>query len=119
MDSNVASNAKTTGGITGKGFQPGKSGNPNGRPKKSLFHDLMDQAFDDPVRAKQMAEKVISKILEGDVVALKEAWARRDGPIKQEVELSGSVDTSGLTPEERQAKIEALKAKSIKRAQQS
>ena len=29
----VANNKKTTGGITGKGFKPGKSGNPSGRPK--------------------------------------------------------------------------------------
>jgi len=33
----VANNGKTTGGITGKGFKPGKSGNPSGRPK-ALFH---------------------------------------------------------------------------------
>jgi hypothetical protein len=35
--SDVAHNGKTTGGITGKGFKPGKSGNPSGRPK-ALFH---------------------------------------------------------------------------------
>lgn len=29
----VASNGESTGGITGKGFKPGKSGNPSGRPK--------------------------------------------------------------------------------------
>ncbi len=29
----VANNSKTTGGATGKGFKPGQSGNPNGRPK--------------------------------------------------------------------------------------
>jgi len=29
----VANNTKTTGGATGKGFEPGQSGNPNGRPK--------------------------------------------------------------------------------------
>ena len=27
-------NAKATGGVTGKGFKPGQSGNPGGRPKK-------------------------------------------------------------------------------------
>ena len=29
----VENNEKTTGGVTGKGFMPGQSGNPGGRPK--------------------------------------------------------------------------------------
>jgi hypothetical protein len=40
MKKPVANNAKSTkkpGGITGKGFTPGKSGNPNGRPKSADF----------------------------------------------------------------------------------
>lgn len=31
MSAKVAGNGKGTGGITGKGFKPGQSGNPNGR----------------------------------------------------------------------------------------
>jgi Family of unknown function (DUF5681) len=31
--SRVQNNGRTTGGITGKGFRPGRSGNPGGRPK--------------------------------------------------------------------------------------
>lgn len=31
--SDVQSNRGTTGGITGRGFMPGRSGNPGGRPK--------------------------------------------------------------------------------------
>ena len=30
------SNGKLIGGVTGKGFKPGQSGNPNGRPKKEF-----------------------------------------------------------------------------------
>ena len=40
MKATVANNAKSTkkpGGITGKGFQPGRSGNPSGRPKSDDF----------------------------------------------------------------------------------
>lgn len=33
----VANNGKQPGGITGKGFMPGKSGNPYGRPKARGF----------------------------------------------------------------------------------
>ena len=32
-DKTTKSNGKMPGGITGKGFKPGQSGNPNGRPK--------------------------------------------------------------------------------------
>jgi hypothetical protein len=31
--STVQNNSRTTGGVTGKGFMPGQSGNPGGRPK--------------------------------------------------------------------------------------
>jgi Family of unknown function (DUF5681) len=31
--STVRNNGRTTGGVTGKGFMPGQSGNPRGRPK--------------------------------------------------------------------------------------
>ena len=31
--STVQNNGRTTGGVTGKGFVPGQSGNPRGRPK--------------------------------------------------------------------------------------
>lgn len=33
--SDIENNKKTTGGATGKGFLPGQSGNPKGRPKGS------------------------------------------------------------------------------------
>jgi hypothetical protein len=31
--SSVQNNGRTTGGITGRGFRPGRSGNPGGRPR--------------------------------------------------------------------------------------
>ena len=31
--SRIQNNAGTTGGVTGRGFMPGRSGNPGGRPK--------------------------------------------------------------------------------------
>ncbi len=39
MNNNVENNEKSTkmlGGITGKGFMPGQSGNPGGRPRNPL-----------------------------------------------------------------------------------
>jgi hypothetical protein len=33
MTKSVQKNGATTGGVTGRGFKPGRSGNPGGRPK--------------------------------------------------------------------------------------
>ena len=47
MEDNVENNAETTkkpGGVTGKGFMPGQSGNPGGRPKENAeVRDLARQ----------------------------------------------------------------------------
>ena len=36
VENNKENNGKKLGGITGKGFMPGQSGNPGGRPKNTL-----------------------------------------------------------------------------------
>jgi hypothetical protein len=33
----VQNKGRTTGGVTGKGFRPGRSGNPSGRPQRSAL----------------------------------------------------------------------------------
>lgn len=46
----VGNNGKTTGGATGKGFKPGQSGNPNGRPKVAeAFREKCRKAVDERV----------------------------------------------------------------------
>ena len=46
----VANNGhSTTGGVTGKGWTPGQSGNPSGRPK-GIARQLRDAIHDDPTR---------------------------------------------------------------------
>lgn len=53
MNENVENNAESTklGGITGKGFMPGISGNPGGRPKDTLkafvARELRDMSDDE------------------------------------------------------------------------
>jgi hypothetical protein len=55
LQPDVANNEDTTtssrqlGGITGKGFMPGQSGNPSGRPKKKPLTDAYRKALSEPV----------------------------------------------------------------------
>jgi|SRR6185312_3002392 len=102
-DIHVGNNEETTlGGITGKGFMPGQSGNPNGRPKKSLFQTRMEQEFNDPATVEILIQGVKKSIQEGNSANLKEAWARVDGPLTQVVETKDTTWTdeqcmTGLT----------------------
>lgn len=49
VDKQQKSNGKKPGGVTGKGFMPGKSGNPKGRPKKELcFPEILRRILDEP-----------------------------------------------------------------------
>ena len=86
--------AKRPGGVTGKGFLPGQSGNPGGRPKGSSITSalrlLMDalrgdlEAGDDAAeRAKPVAvaraEALLRGALAGDLAFIREVLDRTDG----------------------------------------
>jgi hypothetical protein len=86
---NSDKNSARTRGL--KPFQPGQSGNPSGRPKKSLFAQKMEDAFNNPEVVELLMADVLTSIREGNSANLKEAWARVDGPIKQEMEVTGSM----------------------------
>lgn len=112
VDKQAANNgvAKMPGGITGKGWVPGRSGNPKGRPPLDrctgdLIRDLLAQAelvttdkAGNPV-VKQLppgktlrhllAEVIVKHALKGDHRFVKELLDRVDGKVPDAVELSG------------------------------
>jgi len=74
-------NTKQLGGATGKGFMPGVSGNPLGRPKLTSEQKLMKKSVRDIIKEyeESLAESLPklspvlkNKALEGDMQAIKE-----------------------------------------------
>jgi len=93
MGDSVANNAKTTGGCTGKGFTPGHSGNPTGRPKKRLITDRIERLLKQrepktgKLYADLVAEGLIKEFSKGRNA--KELLDRIEGPVVQAIEHSG------------------------------
>ena len=102
------------GGATGKGWKPGQSGNPLGRPKRKTLTSIMGSLLDAPcpydLSGRTWGEVVVAATLElavkGHAVALKEVWERSDGKLRQSVSFEGRgikeqlYDLSGLSIEE-------------------
>ena len=73
----------------GRPFQPGQSGNPNGRPKSKPFKDAIKKALkaagDDVDDLEAVAKALVAKAKEGDVPAIKELADRLDGKVTQPI----------------------------------
>ena len=83
----VANNEKTTkklGGITGKGFMPGKSGNPSGRPKNTL-KDYVRQMF------MEMSDVEKRAWLKSNKISGIDQWKMGEGNPQNEIEHSGKL----------------------------
>lgn len=77
----------------GKPFQPGQSGNPNGRPKSKPFREALDRAIkaaseagEDGLSLDDIAKALLVKAKTGDVPAIKELAERYDGKVAQAIE---------------------------------
>jgi hypothetical protein len=86
---------KRAGGVTGKGFQPGVSGNPNGRPRTVKFSEAARQllaeidAGTSETNAECLVRHCFKKAKHGSPRHLELLLAYVEGKPKQGVELSG------------------------------
>lgn len=90
---------KQLGGATGKGFMPGVSGNPAGRPKgtKSLTTLLVEALRGTSKNGKTWEQNLIEQVMnqaivKGDMRAIEHIWDRTEGKPEQ-----GHVVTGNLT----------------------
>lgn len=90
-------NGKQLGGITGKGFLPGQSGNPGGRPKGSVKissayeRSLARLVPGDPegrTYAQFIADKNVELAAQGNLAATKEVTDRVEGKAPRTIEIS-------------------------------
>lgn len=108
------------GGVTGKGFMPGESGNPNGRPKGTrnlntiVTEALQKMAKDtkgNPMLIEEaLVQKIIKMALDGDRKMIELIWNYRDGKPPQNIDVTSKgarVGTVVLTADE-ERRIEEL-----------
>jgi hypothetical protein len=86
---------KRVGGVTGKGFRPGVSGNPNGRPRTAKFSEAARRLAEEigqngKTGAEQLAEHCFRCALKGSARHAELFLAYTEGKPKQGVELSGA-----------------------------
>jgi len=91
---------KRPGGITGKGFLPGPSGNPQGRPRTAKFSDAARRLTEEigqngKTGAEQLAEHCFRCALKGSARHAELFLAYTEGKPKQCVELSGPNGDTG------------------------
>jgi hypothetical protein len=79
------SNGKRPGGVTGKGFRPGRSGNPAGRPKGQSITALLRAVLDKDDNAQALAEMIVAKALSGDIRFCRLIFDRTEGKVPDRV----------------------------------
>ncbi len=72
-------NGKLPGGITGRGFKPGRSGNPGGRPKGKTLTWHLRRLLDTDSNIEDLAKAIIAKAKTGDAKMVGLILERIDG----------------------------------------
>lgn len=83
-------------------FEAGKSGNPNGRPKKGkAMADALRVALSKSTDGKQnkraIAEKLVEMARDGNIEAMKIVFERTDGKVPQTNVVQGDEDGGPVT----------------------
>ena len=78
---------KMLGGVTGKGFMPGQSGNPSGRPKNSLKSYIAKKLAD-------MSDEEKDKWLKDNKIGGEIQWKMGEGNPSNEIEHKGGLTIS-------------------------
>jgi hypothetical protein len=83
------------GNQIGRQFQPGKSGNPKGRPTERPLTIALREALDanDGELIKILVQVAIDEALSGNFRYFKEIFDRSDGKVSDKVQHSGQVDS--------------------------
>ena len=90
------------GGITGKGFKPGISGNPNGRPKKEncvsdLLRNKGDEIQDDGrTKLQVVIDTLFDRANEGELKAIDMIFDRLEGKAAQKIEVEETLLPTGF-----------------------
>ena len=91
-------NGKRLGGCTGKGWKPGQSGNPKGRPKGRGLTDRLRAALDadDGSAAERIVQTVVEAAERGDAALIRLIWDRLEGRTPTRREMEGERITAML-----------------------
>ena len=94
---------KQPGGVTGKGFMPGKSGNPKGRPKKAkCIPDILKTITTEkvegyPTKLHKILNNVVNLAIEGDQWSIQFVADRMEGKPAQVINQTIEELPSGFT----------------------
>lgn len=104
VGNNPESREKMLGGITGKGFMPGQSGNPNGRPKKKPITELYEEILNDPANLEILRKSIVKALSRGQmamVLQLREMTDRVEGKVTQPIQADLTVNLADAIAEAR------------------
>lgn len=110
QNSEPISEAKARSLANLKPFQPGQSGNPGGRPKKTPITDLYQEILNDPANMETFKQAVIKAVNSGrmsSMFQLKEMAERVEGKVTQSLEVK--TELRDMTEAELQAKLDLLR----------